>query len=980
MSKFQSDRNIQVTAKQLAPIFRQRGLNVSSGALQNADTVAGDGLTITDGVLAVGAGDGIDVAADSVAVDITDILDTSYGLTESSNNIRINLAGAWSGLEFDSGALRVDAGAAFNWTNTHDFDGNVTVTDGADFTVGANIFFVDASGGNVGINCAPDAQFDLDIGGNLRAQGWIVGKHAIQLSGALMIVHFDGPEPYEADFTGNPTGHFGQVATETGGVIYRPGAFDGKGVQIAEATTNLVTNPSAETNTTGWAATDGAVSRVTTDAWIGEACFSFTASAQFGRVVFNYAAAGSTTYTTTIRVKTTSDLAYFRLYDVADTTYLDNAFATGTGDWETITLSGTTGVAAGNLQIRMLDNRAADWDAILLDGVQLEEAAYSTPYCDGSLGAGHAWTGTAHASTSTRTAAEADYDDYASGLVQATGSFLLRYVVGTVPSDGGGVILFDTRGADNNNRIFLACQSDDLFDLYINGAYRITDVGSGSLSAGDELLVMATWDFDADSYTLDVFEDDGTLYSDTDDTALTAPVVTTLSVGSAYNGTLQVNGVVDELVVLDRVLSDDEKLAVYESDAPVFAETSVWAWKTATNLAWADDEGLWAIDADGNAVLGVVGVDSKSWGGQTLNKGDLLIGNDTSYVLWDKSASLLTVEGSITATAGDLQSLSVTGTLTLSGSGEIVTASSGARVEIDTSGVRGYNSTPTQTFNLGADGSGWLGASDTFAWNTTGVIALKADSIVSPWLIPSLLEAMHLTSKDGGGVRMFNWEAVWPLMLTWYGPATLLTLATGPENYGVTSTGGPYCDFDSSVPDGYKVDDDYWQHPKDRTFLLWAWVNADDLSADRTVVSKWNIGNNNRNWALLYDDTAGGFAFRVNSTGLAAQDIQVASTYSESTGTWYFVAGWYDPSTRLSIYIGEASDSSLTVTHNTTSIPASIDEGIADFSLASSSSLSGAEDIWDGKIGCMSAWLAAPSATITDFVELIFQRTKQFYA
>ena len=39
-----------------------------------------------------------------------------------------------------------------------------------------------------------------------------------------------------------------------------------------------------------------------------------------------------------------------------------------------------------------------------IDGAQCEAKAYPTPYCDGSLGTGHAWTGTAHASTSTRTA------------------------------------------------------------------------------------------------------------------------------------------------------------------------------------------------------------------------------------------------------------------------------------------------------------------------------------------------------------------------------------------------------------------------------------------------------------------------------------------------------------------------------------------------------------------------------------------------
>ena len=59
------------------------GLQVSSG-LQIADTVAGAGLTISSKVMAVGAGDGIDVAADSIAVDVTDII--GDGIVEAATN------------------------------------------------------------------------------------------------------------------------------------------------------------------------------------------------------------------------------------------------------------------------------------------------------------------------------------------------------------------------------------------------------------------------------------------------------------------------------------------------------------------------------------------------------------------------------------------------------------------------------------------------------------------------------------------------------------------------------------------------------------------------------------------------------------------------------------------------------------------------------------------------------------------------------
>ncbi len=47
------------------------------------------------------AGDGIDIISNVVSVDVTDIIDTNYGLVEDSNNIRVNLT-ANGGLQFNA--------------------------------------------------------------------------------------------------------------------------------------------------------------------------------------------------------------------------------------------------------------------------------------------------------------------------------------------------------------------------------------------------------------------------------------------------------------------------------------------------------------------------------------------------------------------------------------------------------------------------------------------------------------------------------------------------------------------------------------------------------------------------------------------------------------------------------------------------------------------------------------------------------------
>ena len=78
------------------------GISLSGQAiyLQLATT---SGLSITGSGLVVGAGDGIDVLTNTVAVDVTDIISTAHGIYEpTTNNIGINMG---DGLVFTAGAL-----------------------------------------------------------------------------------------------------------------------------------------------------------------------------------------------------------------------------------------------------------------------------------------------------------------------------------------------------------------------------------------------------------------------------------------------------------------------------------------------------------------------------------------------------------------------------------------------------------------------------------------------------------------------------------------------------------------------------------------------------------------------------------------------------------------------------------------------------------------------------------------------------------
>lgn len=87
------------------------------------------------------------------------------------------------------------------------------------------------------------------------------------------------------------------------------------------------------------------------------------------------------------------------------------------------------------------------------------------------------------------------------------------------------------------------------------------------------------------------------------------------------------------------------------------------------------------------------------------------------------SATGATISGAITATSGELQTLSVNGTLTLGVSGLLRTSSSSTRLEMDSTGLYGYNG-GTARFRVLNDGSGFLGASSTFSWTNAGSVIL----------------------------------------------------------------------------------------------------------------------------------------------------------------------------------------------------------------------------------------------------------------
>jgi hypothetical protein len=797
---------LEITSKVLAVDLKTTsGLEVDSSGLALADTVAGNGLSITSKVLAVSVGNGLSISADSVIHGTGSFgdLHTNYAETASSESI----TGSWT---FTNASNRVQGQLYIGVDGAYLYSDDSTTLQmlGSDFyideqlQVAGNIVgqaALDISGTatvdgelwaangtfrvishthdynhshliiNPGGTWAFDEQFGVDIDDNLLVRGYIVGKHALQLKGSKFITHYDGPEPYETNYTGNGKGHMGQVETLSGGGIYRPGKF-GKAIQLGEATTNLVSNPSFETNTTSWSGiSSGTIARVSSDSYIGDYCLQITTPGSTAAgAFFVYTTSTHGTYTGQFMIKaaTASDIgktaSILMRANYSDATTTDvSVLITLSEEWQLATAAVTSNGAKtlSNISIFARDLTAGTARVFLIDAVQVEAKSYRTPYCDGSLGSGFAWTGTAHASTSTRTGTRLEYSSTSvtsNNIDPAKGTVMMW--VYTTGMNSGGHFLFGAGSTNTTLDAFIRDTSGGVVVFNYNGTALSYVIGTSHYNTWTHFAF--TWDFFQGIQK--IFIDGQEVGSTTPGGSVPATLHANLGIGcnpSVAGAVFSLNGLVDDFVILDRAVGNDipdrtdkdEDLirAVYESEAPVFAETSTWHWRSANNLVWADSEGLWMVNSTGGRVLGAYGADStKSWGGVTLATGDILLGDSSrgGYVLWDDSAVTLEVKGTVKADLGYLGTLDVSGTLTM-GTGGVIKSSGVTNLTTGNGLYLDYNA-GTPRFRIGTYSAGALTSG--VEWNGSALTVTGAINATSGTVTGVL------TAGTGNNVGVLN--------------------------------------------------------------------------------------------------------------------------------------------------------------------------------------------------------------------------------
>lgn len=657
--------------------------------------------------------------------------------------------------------------------------GNVDIINGGDFTVGANVLFVDNSLASVGIDRAPDPQFALDVNGPIRGTE-IVGKHAIQLQDVALLLHFDGGEPYASNYTGEPNAiPNGQVPSTNQNIIYRPGKFY-KAAVMGAAATNLCANPSFETNTTGWAIVNGsggdlAVTRDTTVSYFGTSSAKLT-WATVNSSQFNHAAVASSSIAdysfgvwmkcatpTTVRLEVRRNGGGNALYGTLDVSV--------TEEWGFFAVTGSVVTAAIPLNF-LIRPQVSGANTLWVDGVCVVQASSPTAYIDGSLGDGYAWSGTAHASTSTRASGRLVYrlEDMA---VHRWALMTWFWQPFAIPGSGvSGNIIQLILGAYS---VGVQSSTGGTAGLRFS---NVTPSGSssGALVAGG--VTAGQWHHLAISYT------PGALRFDVDGVTVITRTETFTDVPSSVNvgfftGPTYGEAMIDDLVVSRQALTANRVRAIYESDAPVFAESSVFHFRaTAAGLVSADEEGLWMRDVNGDAVLGAYGGEAatKSWGGFTMEKGDIVFGrygaSDGGWLDFDRNGVSSNPFLSLgyadkTVLALDSGGASLTGVLDIDtnggiyqGSGSFASPTTGLKVW-NASGIgriAGYNTGVAQWY-ADTDGKLYAGGGNVVldaSGIAVAITSASAGAANSYNFTSSGVRTAYISGQDAAGIRQIN--------------------------------------------------------------------------------------------------------------------------------------------------------------------------------------------------------------------------------
>jgi hypothetical protein len=310
----------------------------------------------------------------------------------------------------------------------------------------------------------------------------------------------------------------GQKVRIEGAVHLVGGPWEGsQALVVEEATTNYCINPQFYNDLGGWynaGSNPPSSSRITTDCHLGRGCVSVTFGGDNSHFARNYiedkAAFDGNDVTMSAWVKTSAPNV--RLSFQANNASVKSTYSgahPGDGQWHRLKLTVNATFEQGgsttfiNFGITDADNGTA---TAYIYEVQVEAQGYATTYCDGDQGYGYSWSGTPHASRSSRTATglAVPVGGNLDMLSSQSGSLVMWL---QLPYDGGGAWGLWGRiweYGDWSSPItadWIATHFDEDGDGITTAIYRandesIRDTGwqSVSYAADDWIMLAVAWD------------------------------------------------------------------------------------------------------------------------------------------------------------------------------------------------------------------------------------------------------------------------------------------------------------------------------------------------------------------------------------------------------------------------------------------------------------------------------------------------------
>ena len=424
-----------------------------------------------------------------------------------------------------------------------------------------------------------DKRFEIRADGKVFVRdSVIIGTGtAVAIDGAMIYSPFDGPTPFEDNYGVNVGSQEG-VPYGTYHVVGMQGKF-GKAAVFAEYAVNRVRNPVAGA-TGNYAAVNGAsVSRSSAYVKMGPGdgtqgySYRVITDANAEGIRLTLDALTNEDHWCTYRIR--GDRPPSMEMSVNNSTWRTPVYKGVDGDWDVYgyEFSSTECNGQSYLYIRQDGSGSGDW---YLDCVQIESTNFPTPPLHGGMGDGYGWNGTAHASRSIRNPPYLTY----SSRIPGTGSIS----VWLYPTADMGQIAqaqyIVTNSSSSGVRLWI--DSSDNLEGAVGGADRVSQgLSSSNWDDFHWHHVAFTWsleDNETHLYLDGVLVDTGTCPS-------VPTIAETWHIGS-FAGSSLFNGGIDDLLIMDRVLTEEEVSAIANAAGAITYSRPFSLYLTRAGAGW----------------------------------------------------------------------------------------------------------------------------------------------------------------------------------------------------------------------------------------------------------------------------------------------------------------------------------------------------------------------------------------------------------